>query len=588
MIMRNTKLLLFFILCLFFKFILFDFIWSLDTTFKSFSFVQTYLSKFIIASLLAIPLVFIRSRWYILIISILLDILLIVNLMYFRTYYTAIPWDSYFLAGNLADFTSSVLDSLRWIDLGFPLLTVFYLWIIRKQPLSVLSADRKKVVRFLSLCVFVPSLVLGGIICFQGGYKKAYESLLIHSQTCGTPMYTVLGTLYYEHVQEKKEYTPEIKREIEEWLQNRPPHKALPFKVEERNNCVIILAESFESWVLEKSVEGKEITPYLNKLLKEKNVLYAPYVQTQAKGARSIDAQLLLHTGLLPLTFGAYSARYPHHYYPSLEKAFKEKYADGRAYCFTVDKKVVWNQAIVAQDFGYDMLLDKPYWVLDEKTGPMHKLGDVSFLRQCAQKMKTEEMVDTDGHTLIQCVTYSGHGPFIIPDELKRISFSKDVPKKMNNYMTVANYTDRAIGAFIDSLRAQKKFENTMIVITGDHEGLVSDRAQLCSSAVGKGVVSTGQFTPFIVINSPVELRYEEVMGQMDMYPTLLNLLGLDDYFWTGLGQSILDPNKNKFAISPLLEVIGDTTGVSVAEVEYAKKAWEISNLILAHDYFSR
>ncbi len=586
--MRNTKLLLFFILCLFLKFILFDLIWCLDTTFKSFSFLETYLSKFMLASLLAMPLVFIRSRWYIVIIGTLVDILLIVNLMYFRTYYTAIPWDSYFLAGNLADFTSSVFDSLRWVDLGFPFLTVLYLWVIRKQSLACLASQKKKVWRFLSVCVLIPFLILGGIVWFQGGYKKAYESLLIHSQTCGTPMYTVLGTLYYEHVQDKKEYTPEVKDEIEEWLQARPEHKPLPFKIEERNNCVIILAESFESWVLEQKVEGKEITPCLNKLLKEEGVLYAPYVQTQAKGARSIDAQLLLHTGLLPLTFGAYSARYPHHYYPSLEKAFKEKYEDGKACCFTVDKKVVWNQAIVAQDFGYDLLLDKPYWVLDEKTGPMHKLGDVSFLRQCAEKMKTEEMVPIEGHTLIQCVTYSGHGPFIIPDELKRISFSKDVPRRMNDYMTVANYTDRAIGAFIDSLRIQKKFENTMIVITGDHEGLASDRAQLCSSPAGKGVVSPGQFTPFIVINSPVTFRYEKVMGQMDMYPTLLNLLGLDNYFWTGLGQSILDPEKKGFAISPLLEVIGDTTGVSVPEVEYAQKAWEISNLILTHDYFAR
>ena len=46
----------------------------------------------------------------------------------------------------------------------------------------------------------------------------------------------------------------------------------------------------------------------------------------------------------------------------------------------TVDKKVVWNVAIVAQDFGYDKLLDKPYFVLDEKTGLRHRLGDVSFL----------------------------------------------------------------------------------------------------------------------------------------------------------------------------------------------------------------
>ena len=77
--------------------------------------------------------------------------------------------------------------------------------------------------------------------------------------------------------------------------------------------------------MLEKNVEGKEITPNLNRMLKEENVLYAPYVQTQVKGSRSIDGQLLLHTGLLPINYGAYSARFPHHTYYSIDKAFKEK-----------------------------------------------------------------------------------------------------------------------------------------------------------------------------------------------------------------------------------------------------------------------
>lgn len=54
----------------------------------------------------------------------LLDILLIVNLMYFRTYYTAIPLNSYGLSGNLADFTGSVYDSFRWYDIFFPLSTI--------------------------------------------------------------------------------------------------------------------------------------------------------------------------------------------------------------------------------------------------------------------------------------------------------------------------------------------------------------------------------------------------------------------------------------------------------------------------------
>ena len=92
--MQSRKILWLFIGCLFFKFILFDLDWSLNTTFSSFSFPQTYLTKFLLASLLAVPFLYIRSRWYLITVGTLIDLLLIVNLMYFRTYYTSIPWDS--------------------------------------------------------------------------------------------------------------------------------------------------------------------------------------------------------------------------------------------------------------------------------------------------------------------------------------------------------------------------------------------------------------------------------------------------------------------------------------------------------------
>lgn len=588
-IMPYSKILLLFVGCLFFKLVLFDLDWCLNTTFSSFSFPQAYLTKFLLASLLAIPLLFMRSRWYLVVVGTLLDILLIVNLMYFRTYYTAIPCDSYFLGGNLADFTASVVDSLRWSDLLFPLLTIVFLLLTRKYDMSEsLRTHLMPAVKFLAWCVLIPALSLVGIFVYYGGYKKAYESLLTDYQTCGTPIYTIPGALYYEHIQDKQEYTPEIRQKIQGWLSKQSERQQLPYQIVARDNCIIILAESFESWVLEKEVEGKEITPNLNRLLKEKEVLYAPYVQTQVKGSRSIDGQLLLHTGLLPINYGAYSARFPHHTYYSIDKAFKEKYASATTCCMTVDKKVVWNVAVVAQDFGYDKLLDKPYFVVDEKTGPRHRLGDVSFLRQCGEKLSTEEIFKTNGHTLVQCVTYSGHSPFIIPEKSKRISFSDNLPERLRNYMEVANYTDYAIGNFISFIRSKEKFKNTMIVITGDHEGFGMTRAPLYNHPVGKHIISSGRFTPLIVLNSPVSLRYEKVMGQVDMYPTLLDLLGADDYSWRGLGQSILSPDKKGFAITPQMEIVGDTTGVSAEELSRAKEAWEISNYIICCDYFAK
>lgn len=348
-----------------------------------------------------------------------------------------------------------------------------------------------------------------------------------------------------------------------------PGHHPLAGRIGIRNNCIVILAESLESWVLEREVERQEITPYLNKLLQDSTTLYAPHVLTQVKGGRSIDAQLLLCAGMLPINSGTYSSQYPDHTYGTLQKAMHQQ-KNSRNYLLTIDKVSTWNQGVIAYSFGTDTIIAYHDFELTEAFGTHKRTGDGSFLAQCRQKIEKGEIWKKGENVYMQLVTYSGHAPFKLPEELKEIHFSPAIPQKMNDYMTTARYTDKAIGKFVEYLKTLPQYDETLIVITGDHEGLATYREELCNAPGGKGIVSDKTFTPFIIVNSPVGMRYDKVMGQIDMYPTLLNLLQLDDYYWSGLGQSILDPCKKGFAISPQMEVVGEEP--TPAEAEFAKK----------------
>ena len=114
---KIDKSVLTFGITIFLKFMLFDILWCIPTTFASLSTVECYTTKLIATLILLIPYAFFRMWKTETLIMFLLDFLLIANLMYFRTYYTAIPLNSYGLSGNLADFTGSVFDSLRWYDM---------------------------------------------------------------------------------------------------------------------------------------------------------------------------------------------------------------------------------------------------------------------------------------------------------------------------------------------------------------------------------------------------------------------------------------------------------------------------------------
>ncbi|MCM1070842.1 MAG: LTA synthase family protein [[Clostridium] fimetarium] len=579
-----------FIGTIYFKFLLFDLIWAFATTFSGFQFPLGYLTKLMFATLLAAPLLAVRSRWWIVGVCVALDAWLVANLMYFRTYYTVIPLSSYLLAGNLADFTDSVTESLRWTDLLFPLTTAALAALVWRAPFkSLFKGHIKPLARTLSLLFLIPAAIVALWITVKGGYKKAYEDLLYDYSTCGAAVYTIPGTWVYEQVSGASELTPEVREHIESWLDKRPG-SALPDSVRNSikapDNIIIILAESLESWVIGTKVDGIEITPHLNRLVAEDSTLYAPNMLTQVRGARSIDAQLLMHTGLFPVAYGAYSYRFPHTTYPSLDKAWKERHPDGVSASFTVDKKIVWNAVIAAQDFGIDILLDKPHFTLDAATGPRHRLGDHSLLRQSAERIEGEEILKTGGHTLLQIVTYSGHTPFIIPDSLRHITIDERFPKRLKRYLEVANYTDSAIGAFVDRVRSNPKMANTMIVITGDHEGIGADRAEWLTNPEIASFMSAGQFTPLIAVNSPVGLKYDKVFGQIDMYPTLLDIAGLDSYPWRGMGRSILDPGKKPFAVTPAGEIIGDASEASTEEIEHAKEGYTVADVIISTNYF--
>lgn len=570
---------------IFLTFVAFDVIWCMDTTFASFSFFETYATKIIATLALAGVYALTRCRWAQIVVMALLDVLLVANLMYFRTYYSAIPASSYLEAGNLADFKASVTDSLRWADIVLPLITIataviaFRYKTTKRQPLTA-------VLKWWAAPLAGFALLLTGVNLCKGGFHKSLRSVRQSAYLCSAdaPIFSVFGCIWYDITDAAEPITPEKQAEIERWLASQPKHQPADSVTEKRSNLLIVFAESLESWVLEKEVDGKEITPCLNRLLKEKSTLYAPNVLTQVKGGRSIDAQLMICSGLLPLMSGTYSSLYYDNTFYTLQKAMRGL-KHSRSYLLTIDKVSTWNQGAVARSFGTDTIISYHDFKMTEAFGTHKRIGDASFFQQCREKIERGEVWKPGESVYMQFVTYSGHAPFKLPDHLRTITFPASIPEKAADYMTTAHYTDKAIGDFVAYLKTLPQYKETIVVIVGDHEGLASYRQELVGNPACRGLVSDKQLTPFIVLNSPVGMRYDKFMGQIDIYPTLLNLMQLDAYRWHGLGQSILDPRKQGVAVGSVMNVEG--TG-SDKEVERLKEAHTVSDYMLRYDWLKR
>lgn len=555
----------------------FDVVWCLGTTFTPFSSVELWVNTLLLSLVLALPVMIWDCRKVQAIIVTLVCVWLECNLIYYRTYFSAIPPGSYLLVSNLGDFTASVTDSLRWPDAGF-LLIILLAWTVRGRN-SGKATRRGRRIMYAAVCVAL-AVISGTLIATKGGFRSAWKRLEnANYHSCRVPMYTLVGSLVYDSMSAAETLTPELEAATREWLQANGSLAQLD-SVDARSNMVLILCESLESWVIGLELEGKEITPNLNRALADTSAtLYAPRVLTQVGNGRSIDAQLLVNAGMLPMVAGVYSMDRPMNRYLTLSDAFV-RLNDARSYLLTVDKEITWNQGAVARAFGIDTVLARASWVNDEKVGSRKKLGDRSFMRQIAEKMHSGDIWPENGdeNAFVQIVTYSGHNPFVLPADLDCLKLEGDYPDVLRNYLTMAHYTDEALGILIDYLRTRPDYDRTMVVITGDHEGLADYRASL---AAGYPYVDSGQHTPFIVLNSPVPLRYDGVMGQVDMYPTLLQLSGLTDYSWHGMGKSILDPSFPKVAVGSQGNVEGSTDSIPVPVLRHLQTAREVSDRII-------
>jgi arylsulfatase A-like enzyme/tetratricopeptide (TPR) repeat protein len=101
-------------------------------------------------------------------------------------------------------------------------------------------------------------------------------------------------------------------------------------------------------------------------------------------------------------------------------------------------------------------------------------------------------------------------------------------------------YMDQYVGALLDRLRAKGLFENTLVVVTGDHGEGLGDKIEL-----GHGVFLYEETlrVPLIIQNARVIGRpavVDETVRLVDIAPTILDILGLEKEAAGMQGQSLV------------------------------------------------
>ena len=166
------------------------------------------------------------------------------------------------------------------------------------------------------------------------------------------------------------------------------------------------------------------------------------------------------------------------------------------------------------------------------------------------------------------------HSPFIACAKYSSLELPNDMPEKMANYLRSMHYSDSCWGKFLQKIDTDSILKNSVICFQGDHiifdSNMRRDFEQYCLKYNFDYDVQNNN-TAFVAYSPNLEekLVITDMTYQMDAYPTILHLIGCEDYYWKGFGVNLLDSvaRNNR----PITE----------------QEAYELSDKLIRSNYFS-
>ena len=562
------------------------------------SFYKFYMAKLLMPLFIA-TFVFITKRyWWTIVVSLLVDIWCIANLIYYKTYDAFLSVNDILLVGNMDGAWSSITAYLDGSMILMLLLTIIWGIVVFMFRKSI--GNRKWIIFISSLLIlfglaFLNNYLIYNIKFWSNESKEEAATLAKeteewisfvnehggHERRYGTSWaYIPFNNIYWEaisgtaittdflkhYVQQQSilsdliaitiyhifngNITGDIISLSEEDITSIQPYiYPITANPSPKNNLIVILVESLEDWPLHHVIENQEIAPYLCKLKQQNHVLYCDKIKCQTLGGNSGDGQMIVNSGLLPIQNGVACMHYSDNNYPN----FAHFYSNS---ILVNPWPKIWNQDTMSVRYSYTQ-----------------KVEPESGEWEDAQVLETslDNLRNVDTPTCLMAITVSTHAPF---NRIRNNKVQTNAPAILNRYMQCLNYTDSCIAGFMNYVLADSILSQSTIVITGDHTifkpAMLTDFTNYAKEQ-NLSIASGENYCPLIIYSPQIaeNIQITDTCYQMDIFPTILHLIGCEDYYWKGLGVNLLDSTARHNR--PISE----------------KEAYDLSDKLIRSNYFA-
>lgn len=529
-------------------------------------------------------------------VSVLLTALLFSNILYYREFADFITFSSAMASRKTSEgLGKTVLDSLQIWDIIYILDYLVLGFLFFK---SIIQTDERHFHKRASFAVTSLAALGFSVNLFMAeldrpelltrGFSNTYVV-----RALGLPTFSIYSTNQAIKSQnERNNAKAENLAPIKEFVQNNyaAPNPSY-FGLGKGRNVYMLHLESFQQFLIDYKlvVDGKEheVTPFINSIYHSSDTLSFSNFFNQVKAGKTSDAETMLETGLFGLANGSFMVNYGGENTQFAAPAILAQKAGYTSAVFHGNVGSFWNRNNTYKQWGYNHFFDAQYYPEQtQENSFQYGLHDKPML---SESIKYLERLQQPFYTKFLAVSH--HYPYNSlegsPDE-QGFPLAQTNDETINGYFATANYLDTAIQSFFQYLKDAGLYENSVIVLYGDHYGIANSRNPSLAPLLNKDPETWSQYdnammqrVPFM-IHIPGTNRGEiknTFGGEIDALPTLLHILGIDTSKLTMVGQDLLSPsNKQMVAFRTAGSYVSPIYTSYDGRIYYTETGIEITN----------
>ena len=513
-----------------------------------------------------------KSYWIMIMIDFILSLWLFANILYYREF-------SNFLSLSIIKTSGSTADNLGKSIVGITRVTDFLTFIdiaaiIALMCFKVTKYDLRPLKLKFNLLLEGIAILLIGINLLMA--QKDRSGLLTRTfdnsyivKYLGMNEYAVYDAFKTAQTSEQmaKANVSDL-QSVKKYLKVNyvKPNKEYS-GVAKGKNVMVIHLESFQQFLIDYKWKGKEVTPNLNKLYHAKNTLSFANFYNQVGQGKTSDAEMMLENSLFGLQSGSAMSSYgTSNTFESAPAILKQQ----QGYTTAVmhgGAGSFWNRNNAYKQFGYDYFMPLSYYENKPKYYIGYGLKDKIFF---SQSIKYIERLPQPFY--LKLITVTNHYPYDLDKKNQSIAKTETGDETVDGYVQTARYLDQAIGQLMRWLKKTGLDKNTMLVLYGDHYGISGNHHKASAELLKQDEFNNFDNLKFQRVPLMIHMKglrggvKKTYGGEIDVLPTLLNLLGISNKGTIQFGHDLLSKDapqivaqRNGDFITPKYAKVGST-----------------------------